>query len=104
MDISGRNIPLMEKRMTENKIPSPRDIQKEQIKFLSDERVDRTKSSICFSTTKKAEVYKEDDDRFCKKCNLTFSQTYLNVFWFGFETGVDSALTCDYVRKGNEDE
>ena len=82
--------------MTGNKIPSPLDIQKEQTKFISKERANKKKCPICFSLMQE-EACRPPDDLHCYNCNLTFSQTYLNVFWFGFEVGVDATLTNSKV-------
>ena len=87
-------------------IPSPRDIQQDEAKFISGERVNRNKCPVCFSSLKKEYNLSLGQTEFgCSLCNLTFTETYLNVFWFGFEVGVDATVThpdMKHVSEGEE--
>ncbi|KKM82991.1 hypothetical protein LCGC14_1313960 [marine sediment metagenome] len=89
-------------------IPSPRDIQKDEAKFISGERVNRKKCPICFSSLKEEYNLNIGQTEFhCSFCKLNFNQTYLNVFWFGFEVGVDATVThpnMKHVLEGESDE
>ncbi len=87
-------------------IPSPRDIQQDEAKFISGERANRKKCPICFSLMKEEDCI-ATDELHCHFCNLTFNETYLNVFWFGFEGGVDATVThpnMKHVSEGEGDE
>ena len=87
-------------------IPSPRDIQRGEAKFISGERANRKKCPICFSLMKEEDCI-ATDELHCHFCNLTFNETYLNVFWFGFEVGVDATVThpnMKHVSEGESDE
>ncbi len=85
-------------------IPSPRDIQKNEANFISGERANRKKCPICFSSLKEEYNLNIGQTEFhCSFCKLNFNQTYLNVFWSGFEVGVDATVTHPNMKYESEE-
>lgn len=82
---------------------SPKEVQKEDASFRKSERSNSNKCPVCFSilSKDKESLHSNVVPQYltCQNCNLEFSPTYLTVFWFGFDAGVESS----YVHLDEEE-